>query len=710
MLAKCISPHKLRKALISLPTTLEETYDRILSCIGKENRSDVVRLLQWLAFSARPLALLEMAEVFGIDRDELRFDPDQRPREPRAILGICSSLVTVSHNPRTCEDDNNDDDTSSLFRPLASVREFGTLSLAHLSVKEYLISEQIRTHSSLSYYYLDEKLSDSAMSRDCLVYLLQFGTVDCLCHQSEALKSFGRYAAKCWITHARSNDGVIQNDVLKLAARLLFSGAHFNNWITLFDVDQVYDVDYSSGTLHNVPRPLYYASLLGLGQIANELVSRRALANLNLAEGHYGSAFAAASAEGHQEVVQMLLENGADVNMAGGEYGSALASASANGRKEVVQMLLENGADVNMAGGEYGSALASASANGRKEVVQMLLEKGANVNMAGGEYGSALGSATGHKEVVQILLENGANVNMVGGEYGSALVSASRRGHKEVVQMLLEKGANVNMAGGHYGSALASASAEGHREVVEILLENGANVNMVVGEYGSALASASVNGRIEAVQVLLENGADVNMAGGENGSALASASIHGHKEVVQVLLQNGADVNMSGGFDGSALASASAGGEKEVVQILLENGADVNMVGGYYGSALASASAEGEKEVIQILLENGANVNMVGGEYGSALASASAEGEEDAVQILLGNGADVKYLENQRSLTLALANGHFAIAKILRDNGAGACTLKYTSEEYEAIVQPLLEHGAGPEIAVDNATSMDVTQ
>ena len=176
MLAKCSSLHQLRKALYSLPTTLEETYNRILLCIRNISRSDAVRLLKWLAFSVRPLALLEMVEVFGIDRDKLRFDPDRRPREPRAILDICSSLVKVSHT--------GDGDTISL-------RGSGTLSLAHLSVKEYLISEQVR-NSPLSYYHLDKKLADFAISRDCLVYLLQFGTVDCLCDQSEASISFGR--------------------------------------------------------------------------------------------------------------------------------------------------------------------------------------------------------------------------------------------------------------------------------------------------------------------------------------------------------------------------------------------------------------------------------------------------------------------------------------------------------------------------------------
>ena len=378
VLAKCSSLHQLRKALYSLPTTLEETYNRILLCIRNISRSDAVRLLKWLAFSVRPLALLEMVEVFGIDRDKLRFDPDRRPREPRAILDICSSLVKVSHT--------GDGDTISL-------RGSGTLSLAHLSVKEYLISEQVR-NSPLSYYHLDKKLADFAISRDCLVYLLQFGTVDCLCDQSEASISFGRYAAKYWTNHAQSDDGVIQNDVQELVTKLFSSpGVCFNNWIALFDVGGGYG--YSLRTSYNVPHRLYYASLLGLVRTVNVLFLSSSLADVDMAGGLFGSALASASVFGQKEVVQILLENGANVNMEGGRDGSALASASTFGQKEVVQILLENGAEVNMVGRFHGSALASASAFGEKDVVQILLENGADVNMVGGISRQCIGVSIG---------------------------------------------------------------------------------------------------------------------------------------------------------------------------------------------------------------------------------------------------------------------------------------------------------------------------
>ena len=295
----------------------------------------------------------------------------------------------------------------------------------------------------MSYYHLDKKLADFAISRDCLVYLLQFGTVDCLCDQSEASISFGRYAAKYWTNHVQSDDGVIQNDVQELVTKLFSSpGVCFNNWIALFDVGRGYG--YSLRTSYNVPHRLYYASLLGLVRTVNELFLSSSLADVDMAGGLFGSALASASVFGQKEVVQILLENGANVNMEGGRDGSALASASTFGQKEVVQILLENGAEVNMVGRFHGSALALASARGQKEVVQILLENGADVNSLGKGNQSPLrlSSINGHFSIAQILLDHGADVNLKHEDGHSALNCARASPYKAIVQLLLERGAD----------------------------------------------------------------------------------------------------------------------------------------------------------------------------------------------------------------------------------------------------------------------------
>ena len=50
------------------------------------------------------------------------------------------------------------------------------------------------------------------------------------------------------------------------------------------------------------------------------------------------------------EIVQLLLDRGADVNLAGGNYGTALGAAAVayEGNLEIVKSILDRGADINI--------------------------------------------------------------------------------------------------------------------------------------------------------------------------------------------------------------------------------------------------------------------------------------------------------------------------------------------------------------------------
>jgi len=95
-LQDCSNEDELEGQLQRLPHDLDEVYDRIISGLGR-HREDVLTILQWLSFSARPLTLAEVAQVTGVvpDTDQgLRFEPSQVLPDPRSVLAICSSLVT----------------------------------------------------------------------------------------------------------------------------------------------------------------------------------------------------------------------------------------------------------------------------------------------------------------------------------------------------------------------------------------------------------------------------------------------------------------------------------------------------------------------------------------------------------------------------------------------------------------------------------------
>ncbi|PZC88995.1 multiple ankyrin repeat protein single kh domain protein, partial [Pyrenophora tritici-repentis] len=715
-LEKCRNRVMLRKSLTTLPQTLDQTYDRILSAIREEDCEYAMRILQWLTFSARPLSVEEIAEVVAIDVGrEPAFDRDEVLEDPLEALNICSSLVTITMNK-----------AEGRWKPAQQI-----ISLAHYSVQEYLVSDRIR-QGQAKRYNMQEVECHNAIAKGSLKYLTQLQKP--LSKEVLERSALARYSSEFWSSHLRKTGDEIEQ-VSRLAMSLMaMKEPAYLTWIQLYDPDHPRDEPDVGKSLYSVPMPLYYAANLGLGTITRLLLEQGA--DVNAQGGVYGNALQAASAGGHEQVVKMLLDKGADVNAQGGEYGNALQAASAKGQEQVVKMLLDKGANVNAQGGEYGNALQAASAKGQEQVVKTLLDNGADVNAQGGFYGNALqaASARGYEQVVKMLLDKGADVNAQDGEYGNALRAASYGGHEQVVKMLLDKGADVNAQGGFYSNALYAASYGGHKQAVKMLLNKGADVNAQGGEYGNALQAASdegheqvvktlldkgadggeysnalyaasARGHDQLVKMLLDKGADVNAQGGEYGNALQAASARGHEQVVKILLDKGADVNAQGGFYGNALQAALVEGHEQVVKMLLDNGADVNAQGEEYGNALQAASAGGHEQVVKMLLDKGADVNAQGGEYGNALQAASAEGHGQVVKTLLNNGADVNAQGGQygNALQAALVEGHEQVVKMLLDNGAnvnaqgeeyGNALQAASAEGHEQVVKMLLDNGA----------------
>ena len=541
--------------LKSLPKTLNNTYERILCGIDEEYCDYARKILHWLTYSVRTLSLAEVAEIVAMDaREEPRFNAENRFFDSREILVICSSLVSVFTEPRY---------SVSKWHPRSN-KAVPCIKLAHFSVKEYLVSVDIR-NGPANMYAISCELANASIAESCLALLLHFDKRDSLTSQLESesredyssSEKFARekslhlqferkfplaqYAAKNWIEHA--HNASYDNPIGDLVSELFLKRDTLENWIRLHDPDEPWaSPKFLRPSIHVGPS-MYYSS-----------------------------------GTGFLKPLKQFIETGADVNAPGGEYGNALQAASYNGHQEIIHLLLNEGADVNAAGGRYSNALQAASSEGHQQIVKMLLDAGADINAQGRGYESALQAASseGHQQIVKMLLDAGADVNAQGRGYESALQAASSEGHQQIVKMLLDAGAEVNAQGGFYGNALQAASCGGNQQIVRMLLDAGADVNVQGGYYGNALQAASCGGNQQIVRMLLDAGADVNVQGGYYGSALHAASSRGHQQIVKMLLDAEAEVNTQGGFYRNALQAASSGGNQQIVKMLLDAGADVN--------------------------------------------------------------------------------------------------------------------------------------
>jgi ankyrin repeat protein len=146
----------------------------------------------------------------------------------------------------------------------------------------------------------------------------------------------------------------------------------------------------------------------------------------------------------HDDIVRMLLRNGADLN-APWYANNYMGYAMSDNNIEMVGMLLERGADPNNANWVGVTYLHKAAAQGSLECAEALIEFGADLNSRDDEYRSTpLGWAarSGRKEMVEFLIDRGAEVQFGFQEpWATPQAWAERRGHARIAEILRSQSA-----------------------------------------------------------------------------------------------------------------------------------------------------------------------------------------------------------------------------------------------------------------------------
>lgn len=157
------------------------------------------------------------------------------------------------------------------------------------------------------------------------------------------------------------------------------------------------------------------------------------------------NALTTAARKGDLPMLKLLIEAGFDVNDKD-SFGSEspLIKASYYGKKEVVEYLLEQGADIKATDYRGNTALLNAAYNGHTNVVEILLKNGAEINERNKLNWNALMQACveGHFVTAKFLLENGSPTNEIDMEKGAtALTLAKYSGSKNLIKLLESYGA-----------------------------------------------------------------------------------------------------------------------------------------------------------------------------------------------------------------------------------------------------------------------------
>ena len=139
-----------------------------------------------------------------------------------------------------------------------------------------------------------------------------------------------------------------------------------------------------------------------------------------------------------EEALRLIAEGACPNAVKGGI--PVLIIAAGHGDYQVVEKLVEKGADVDAGDADNNTALMKAASCNHSNVIQLLLCKGATVDAQGAFGWTALMHAArlGNEAAVKMLLNNGANPNVRDATNKTALDMAKEGGYAEIIRVLEE--------------------------------------------------------------------------------------------------------------------------------------------------------------------------------------------------------------------------------------------------------------------------------
>jgi ankyrin repeat protein len=322
------------------------------------------------------------------------------------------------------------------------------------------------------------------------------------------------------------------------------------------------------------------------------------------------------------EVVEFLIDAGALTTHIPPDCSCrALGTAVKQGDAEIVQLLIQRGADVKEFADKRETGLLEFAIESEYcglDVLNILLEAGASIDGSTGwntPLTRAILRRRGH-EIIYLLLERGADIDRIGvGKWArTPLQAAAQMGDVELTKELLRRGAPVNTgpADDHGRTALQAAceGGRGNEAVILLLLQAGADISAPPAlSYGRTALQAlccSENPSSELVALLSdrEPGAIYAQPASCGGlTALQGAALMGNMKIVILLIEKLADVNEppSQQEGRMALDGAAEYGRIDIVQLLLTFGATCMAPGSGYNSAVTFATNNGHFAIADML-------------------------------------------------------------------------------------------------------------
>ncbi|XP_052256426.1 ankyrin-3-like [Dreissena polymorpha] len=259
---------------------------------------------------------------------------------------------------------------------------------------------------------------------------------------------------------------------------------------------------------------------------------------------------------GYKEVVETLIEAGANPKDENGDGMTALHLAAKMGHVQILEAL--NGKlSFRTSSRKTGlTALHVAASYGQSDFIREMLitvpatirseppgSGNTNIKDLHSEHGLAplhLASKFGHEGLVRLLLNcPGVQAEAVTYQQGStSLHLAAQSGHVHVVSLLLSKStAMMHVKDKRGRTAIMLAAASGHLDMVTLLVGQGADINAADKNGWASLHFAAKAGHLGVVKYLVESGASTKGEAKDGRIPICFAAQFNHFDVLSYLMQ-----------------------------------------------------------------------------------------------------------------------------------------------------------------------------
>jgi Ankyrin repeats (3 copies)/Ankyrin repeat len=352
------TPKAIRNALKDLQTKgqglgeeekvriLGQAYEQAMERINGQKpglKELATRVLFWITCAKRPLTTSELQHALAVEVGEPKLDEENLP-QIEDVVSVCAGLVTVDE-------------------------ESGIIRLVHYTTQEYFKQTRER-------WFPD---AETDITKVCLTYLSfhafesGFCQTDAEFEERLRLNQLYDYVAHNWGNHAR--------EALTLSQQVIdFLESEPKTEAASQALLAIKWYSWQSAYSRSFPRRmtgLHLAAFFGVYGAANTLIIRGQSPDLEDSYGRTPLSYAAE--KGHEAVVELLVEKGAELEAKDKDYGrTPLSWAAEKGHEAVVKLLLDKGAELEAKDYNYGQTpLIWAVEKGREAVVKLLLEKGA---------------------------------------------------------------------------------------------------------------------------------------------------------------------------------------------------------------------------------------------------------------------------------------------------------------------------------------------